>query len=165
MDPQCFPNDGTMSQFAEHDKFYLRMWARDLKYHFPFLDENSISHPYQLFYYVWKLSYVFGRAFAHYSVAFEDLLNDPDRQLQSLLNISRVQHYDLEKLKLLIDKPTIGKWQTYADDKWFRQHESHCEMTLAEFFASIAAPNRKPEEWRREPRIDKINRVSMSKSA
>ena len=165
MDPQCFPKDGTMPQFAEHDKFYLRMWARDLKYHFPFLDEDSISHPYQLFYYIWKLSYAFGRAFAHYSVAFEDLLNDPDRQLQSLLNISRVQHYDLEKLKLLIEKPTIGKWQAYADDKWFRQHESHCEMTLAEFFASIAAPERKPEEWGRELRIDKINKVSMSKSA
>jgi hypothetical protein len=162
MDLKCFPTDGTMSQFAGHDKFYLRMWARDLKYHFPFLDEKLISHPYQLFYYIWKLSYVFGRAFAHHSVAFEDILSNPDEQLRKLLSVSRVRHYDLEKLKLLIERPTVGKWRSYADDKWFRQHESGCETTMAEFFDSIA-PYSKPERWSGKPLVGDSNRSLSSK--
>jgi len=85
MDLDCFPKNGTMAQFAPHDKFYLRMWQKDLRYHFPFLDGESVAHPYQLFYYIWKLSYLFGRAFAHYSIAFEDLLKNPDEQLTDLL--------------------------------------------------------------------------------
>jgi hypothetical protein len=80
------------------------------------------------------------------------------------LSVSRVQRYDLKKLKTLVEKPVVGKWKTYADDEWFRRHESNCETMLAEFFASVA-PNIKPEEWGREPWIDKINKMSVSKSA
>ena len=43
LDPRQFPHTGTMAQFATHDGYYLRMWARDLKYHFPFLDETTVS--------------------------------------------------------------------------------------------------------------------------
>lgn len=139
VDPPCFPKDGTMEQFAFHDKFYLRMWARDLKYHFPFLDETFISHPYQLFYYIWKISYIFGLAFAHYSVAFEEILEDPDGQLKNLLEVSGVQQYDMNKLRSLIEKPAIGKWKTYADDEWFQRYETVCETTMAGFFAAVSA--------------------------
>lgn len=164
MDPQCFPKNGTVSQFAAHDKFYLRMWAQDLKYHFPFLDENLISHPYQLFYYIWKLSYVFGHAFAHHSVAFEDILADPDAQLHTLMSTSCIRGYDPEKLKSIIENPVVGKWRAYADNEWFQQHETTCETMLAEFFASVAH-GRKSEEWIREPLMDKVNTAAMAKSA
>lgn len=142
MDPHCFPRDGSTEQFAPHDKFYLRMWARDLKYHFPFLDEASVSHPYQMFYYIWKISYVFGCAFAHCSVAFEELLEDPGNQIRRLLEVSRVQHYDLAKLLSLVEKPTGGKWKAYADEDWFRHHESVCEKVMAEFFATVSPGGR-----------------------
>ena len=128
-----------MEEFAVHDKFYLRMWARDLKYHFPFLDEGFASHPYQLFYYIWKLSYLFGRAFAHYSVAFEDILKDPDEQLSRLLKVSRVQQYDINKLKSLIERPLVEKWKSYAEETWFQRHESVCETTMADFFAAVSS--------------------------
>src|SRR6185295_9584612 len=59
MDPSAFPKERTIADFAAHDHFYLRNWARDLKYHFPFLDEQHLDHPYEMFYYVWKLSYLF----------------------------------------------------------------------------------------------------------
>jgi hypothetical protein len=139
MDPHCFSKDGTMEQFAVHDKFYLRVWARDLKYHFPFLDEASISHPYQLFYYIWKISYVFGRAFAHYSIAFEDILKNPDEQLTQLLKVCRVEEYKIDKLKSLIERPELGKWKRYADEAWFRGQESICETTMADFFAAVSS--------------------------
>src|SRR5262245_22471106 len=43
MDPTCFPASGKMSQFHSHDKFYLLSWAKDLQYHFPFLNKDVIS--------------------------------------------------------------------------------------------------------------------------
>src|SRR4029077_7550142 len=110
-----------------------------LKYHFPFLDEALISHPYQLFYYIWKISYLFGRAFAHHSIAFEDILKNPGEQLKRLLKVCRVEEYNIDKLKLLIEKPTLGKWKSYADETWFRDHESVCETTMAGFFAAVSS--------------------------
>lgn len=139
VDPHCFSKNGTIAEFAVHDKFYLRMWARDLKYHFPFLDESFASHPYQLFYYIWKVSYLFGRAFADYSVAFEDILKDPEEQLRRLLKVSRVQQYDMSKLKSLIERPVVGKWKSYAEATWFQGHESVCETTMADFFAAVSS--------------------------
>src|SRR5262249_33077428 len=84
VDVKCCPRDARMADFARHDKFYLLMWATDLNYHFPFLDPARIGHPYQLFYYIWKLSYLFGRQYGHCSVAFEDLVRDPDLTLLEL---------------------------------------------------------------------------------
>ncbi len=136
MDLKCFPKDGRMSEFAPHDKFYLRVWASDLKYHFPFLDENEAAHPYQLFYFVWKLSYLFGLRDAHHSVAYEHLVQDPQAELARLFPAVGVATYDFEKLNALVAKPDFGKWKKYADDDWFRSHESHCEAVLAEFLCS-----------------------------
>jgi len=137
LDPRCFSKDGRMDQFSPHDKFYLRMWASDLKYHFPFLDEQHVVHPYQLFYYLWKISYIFGLAFAHHSVAFEHVATDPDTYLTRLLEAVNVRQYDLTKLKALIETAPLGKWREYAEDDWFKQHETNCETMLADFFASL----------------------------
>ena len=138
MDPQCFPKDGRMQDFPPHDKFYLCMWAQDLKYHFPFLDESLISHPYALFYYIWKISYLFGLGYADFSIAFEDILADPEGQITRLLGACRVQqNYDIKKLESLIESPPVGKWKSYADDEWFWRHETICETTLADFFSAM----------------------------
>jgi hypothetical protein len=138
MDPRCFPKDARVEEFPAHDKFYLLMWAKDLKYHFPFVDEKQISHPYSLFYYIWKLSYLFGLAYADFSIAFEDILADPEGQIDRLLEACRVQeNYDIKKLRALIESPSVGEWKSYADDEWFRRHETRCETTLAGFFSAM----------------------------
>jgi hypothetical protein len=153
MDPQSFPKDGAMNRFAPYDKFYLRAWAKDLRYHFPFLDESSISHPYQMFYYIWKISYVFGSAFSHYSIAFEEVLEDPDGQLNNLFKSLHIRQYDMGKLKSLIERPPLGKWKNYATDEWFRYHETICEMTLADFFANISV-DQVIEECAKNPAVE-----------
>jgi hypothetical protein len=134
-----FPKDGKMADFAEHDQFYLLMWAADLKYHFPFLDAATVSHPYELFYYIWKLSYLFGRQYSHYSLSFERLVDEPDSQLAELFRQLDVRQTNLQNLKGIISRPVLGKWNEYADDEWFRQHETVCETVLAEFFSHLAA--------------------------
>jgi hypothetical protein len=136
--PADCPRDLTMRQFAGRDHYYLLNWARDLKYHFPFLDEAQVEHPYQAFYYIWKLSYLFGRRYAHHSLAFEDLTNHPDDCLGDLLSELNVTGADLDVLRNLIDKPNSGRWLAYADEAWFRGHESHCEGVIEEFFRNTA---------------------------
>jgi hypothetical protein len=130
-----FPLDGQMSEFADVDGFYLLSWARDLKYHFPFLDEQTIEHPYQLHYFLWKLSYVYGRTFSDVSVGFEELTTHPERALFQVLDACGIDESHIEYLLPLIEPPPFGKWKRYADNAWFRRHEEHCEEVLASFFA------------------------------
>ncbi len=133
-----YPPNASMDGFAEYDHFYLRNWARDLRYHFPFLNEETIPHPYQLFYYIWRLSYLFGRKYAHHSLAFEHLVEDPDAAIGDVFSAIGIMKYDLPKLKALVDKPTAGRWKSYADGAWFREHETLCENTLQEFLAKTS---------------------------
>jgi hypothetical protein len=138
LDLHCFPQDRRMEDFAPHDKFYLRSWARDLHYHFPFLAEQRIDHPYQMFYFLWKLSYLWGVNFSHYSIAFEKLIDHYESVLKDMLGFVGIYTYDMDILHSLKSKPDMGKWCKYADDAWFRQHESLCENVLEDFFASLA---------------------------
>jgi hypothetical protein len=142
MDVKCFPRHGRVQDFLAHDKFYLLNWANDLKYHFPFLEPAAAEHPYQLFYYIWKLSYLFGRRYADHTVAFEHLVGDPERRLEELLCALDVGGGDLRALEKLFAAPPLGKWQEYADDAWFRDHETACETTLANFFGRVIRANR-----------------------
>jgi hypothetical protein len=138
LDLQCFSKDGSMEQFAPHDKFYLRSWATDLQYHFPFLAEDRISHPYQMFYLLWKISYLWGINFSHYSIAFENLIDNFESVLNDLFYFLEIGNFNMEKLQSIISKPESGKWKKYANDTWFREHESICETILEDFFASLS---------------------------
>jgi hypothetical protein len=137
-----FLPDGRMSEFAEVDGFYLLNWARDLKYHFPFLDERSIEHPYQLHYYLWKLSYVYGRSWSDASIGFEELTTNPERALFHLFKVCEIDESHVEGLLPLIEPPPFGKWRKYAEDAWFKRHEEHCEDVLASFFGTQASDQR-----------------------
>jgi len=135
-----FPKDGTVADFRACDHFYLLLWAQDLKYHFPFLDERAAAaageHPYRLFYYIWKLSYLFGREHAHFSIGFEDLVADPRARLVEMFEAADVRGYDLDRLVALLVKPDVGKWKEYADAAWFERHEAECERVLARFLGT-----------------------------
>jgi hypothetical protein len=130
----AFTKDGTMDEFRGHDHFYLVNWARDLRYQFPFLDADAVQHPYQLFYLIWKLSYLFGSAHADYSFAFERLVDTPDAELEQMLGAAGVTRYDASILKRLIVPQSPGKWRAYAPEAWFAQHEAAAEETLRAFF-------------------------------
>lgn len=133
VNPSAFPKDGTMADFADHDHFYLRTWACDLKYHFPFLDEGQIAHPYQMFYFIWKLSYLFGRRYAHVSLAYEDILLSPEKCLGELYATLGIGGTDVKALARMVEKPRSGRWREYASEDWFREHESYCESVLTTY--------------------------------
>jgi hypothetical protein len=131
-DPNACGPSGRMANFA--DGFYLLAWARDLQVHFPFLRPEGASHPYELYYLIWRLSFMFGRGYADHSVCFESLLDDPQFELASLFSTLDVQGFDLPHLTSLLSPPAVGKWREYASDAWFRTIEERCESMLAEFF-------------------------------
>ena len=137
VDPQSFPRDGRMEDFAASDHFYLRRWARDLQYHFPFLDESAVRHPYQLFYYLWKLSYLFGRAYCHFSLAFERLVSEPTTELRRLFRTRLVLWERAWRTPLtLIEPPELREVirGNYCEDGlWFREIEAECEEVMARF--------------------------------
>jgi len=134
VDPINFPKTGSVADFEPHDHFYLLAWARDLSFHFPFLNPDTADHPYDLFYYIWKLSYLYGRHFSHASVCFESLCETPDRELPRLLRAADLEDHDCAPLKELIVRPKMDKkWRQYADDEWFKERESVCETVLARY--------------------------------
>ncbi len=134
VDIRAFPKEAPLGSFAAHDHFYLLNWAKDLRYHFPFLDAKYAEHPYRLFYWIWKLSYLFGRTYADDSFCFEELVSRPGIELDRLMRTARVEHYDLTALEALVAQQKLGKWTQYADDSWFTSHESYCEDVLADYF-------------------------------
>jgi hypothetical protein len=127
-----------MQLFATMDRFYLLSWCRDLKHHFPFLDERAATHPYQIFYFLWKLSYLYGRRYAHHSLSMEDLIDHPAEELRELFAVCDIDPLtqDMTRLKGLIVPPERGKWKKYAPEDWFRRHEQSCEEILTDFFRS-----------------------------
>lgn len=131
-----FPPNGRMQDFWAADCFYTRPWAEDLKFHFPFLDERAVEHPYELHYFLWKLSYLYGRAYSHCSICFEDLSLRPERTLFELFQVCGIAATQIEPLLSIIQPPAFGKWKDYADDAWFKKYESRCEDTLADFFST-----------------------------
>jgi Sulfotransferase family len=139
-DVKRFSQDASIADFHPFDKFYLRMWAEDLKYHFPFLEEKRNRHPYQVAYYIWKLSYLFGVKYCDHSIPFEALLVDPDEQLRQLFRVVDAEPVDLQALKRTIVGPPLGKWREYADEAWFQAHEASCEAVLADFLGLKGGP-------------------------
>jgi hypothetical protein len=139
----CFGPHQVTSSFQPHDKFYLLRWASDLKYVFPFLDERTSRHPYELFFYIWKLSYLFGATYADTSLSFEDLVRKPGPVLRNLLSDLDFPSIDLGPALAIVEPPALGKWQAYASDDWFRAIELRCEETLRDFLddSVTAEPN------------------------
>jgi len=141
LDLKRFPPQGSVKEFGALDSFYLLWWCRDLRVLFPFLAEETAEHPYQLFFYLWKLSYLFGQRQADHSLSMEQLVTEPETELRRLLAATDIDPatQDLNALVRLIEKPRFGKWKEYAPDEWFRRHEETCEKTLADFFRRGAA--------------------------
>jgi hypothetical protein len=129
-----FPLNGAARDFEPEDKFYLLMWSRDLRHHFPFLDVQGVDHPYELFYLIWKLSYLFGRRYADISLAYEHLVSDTSHELTRLFDVLEIHSTIDESLLTLFAPSKVGRWTEYANGSWFAAREEKCEQILAAFF-------------------------------
>ncbi|MCF7980662.1 MAG: sulfotransferase [Pseudomonadales bacterium] len=124
--------DSVMETF--HDGFYLNLWCEDLKKQYPFLAEEISPHPYMRFYYLWKLSYIFGKELADYSICFEALCREPKTILKEAFQTMGLTSEIPPKCFDLIVQQDQAKWKRFADDHWFSEIEQHCERQLDQYF-------------------------------
>ena len=129
-----FPRDINPDQFVY--RFYLDRWARDLQHVMPILERETLEHPYQLFYLVWKLSYLFGERYATHSLSFEQLTSEPIKTLSMLAKILGMGSGDAERMSSAITQPRPERWSEYADSSWFEMHERYCEDLLDSFLGA-----------------------------
>ena len=125
----------TVKNFTDH--FYLKMWARALHYHFPFIKEPPEQHPYETFYVIWKLSYLYGLKHADYSVKFEELAEDPQSKLSEVFSTLNISSVLVDQAAKVVQKQLSSKWKNYGRDEWFEEIECYCEGILDHFFYSI----------------------------
>lgn len=123
-----------LQDFEQYDGFYLLTWGQDLHNYFPFLTLDKESHPYELFYQIWKLSYLFGRSYSNLSISLEEILSNPELAIKRMLSDLSVEGYDLAKLVNLVTPVPIGKWKQFADQQWFRTIEEKVDEQIAEYF-------------------------------
>lgn len=134
MDSACFgPDSGDLSAFQNADKFYLRMWVRDLQHWFPFLKDWS-RHPYYHFYFLWKLSFLFGQNYCQHSIKFENLVTKPRSVLEPLFSDLDIEEPPWDRILSVISTPKMGKWNEYASESWFQKIEYECEQEMQLFF-------------------------------
>lgn len=138
--PRDVPRDVTTADFSSYDHFYLVRWARDLSFQFPFVDPRYEPHPYRLFYLLWRLSHHYGTAYAHASVAFEDLVAQPRAEIARLLDAAQWPDVDLAPLVALVKPVRSGGWTDFAPATWFAEHEAACERVLARELGALPPP-------------------------
>ena len=116
--------------------FYTIQWAHDLKTVFPFLEPIG-QHPYKIHYFLWRLSYIFGRIWADYIIKYEDLVSDFKSTVEGLFHFFEIE-YDSD---LILRLETLNKgykperWRSYAPIEWFEEIENECERSLQAFFS------------------------------
>jgi hypothetical protein len=135
----------TLEAFARHDGFYLTRWAKDLQYSFPFLDLRPSSHPYRLFYQIWRLSYAFGALYADLSVSLEQIVAAPREAVARIMSTFNVRDYDLATLAAAVSPSATRRSSTTENDVLFGSIETQVDSELAQLLGSR---EREPAESR-----------------
>lgn len=114
------------------DAFYLDVWCKDLASTFPMLSKAVTPHPYQRFYYLWKLSWLWGKKYSDVSIKFENLVSSPKSELGNLTEKVGLD-CKIENLKHIFSPPKFDTWTSFAASDWFSYHEEICERNLNSF--------------------------------
>jgi hypothetical protein len=137
---RCGPEDN-FSAIGNKDFFYLRRWGRDLRYIFPFLEEDRLRHLYELFYLIWRLSYNHGLTYADYSVSMEDLSSKTEACLSEIFSLAAIDNKHISPGLSKVKNTQAQKWQSYAEDTWFNEMEGRCEAILNEHYSCRVTQN------------------------
>lgn len=130
---KCRPTD-TFSSLGNQDFFYLRRWGRDLRYVFPFLDEELLNHPYELFYLIWRLSYNHGVTYADYSIAMDDLSKNTESSIIKIFSLVNIDPGFVGRAVSKVKDTPAKNWRDYAKEDWFDSLEERGEATLEEYY-------------------------------
>ena len=128
----------TLRDFEPLDGFYLLRWAQDLRHYYPFLTLDGDAPAYELFYQIWKLSFLFGHAHANLSIAYEEIVQDPRASIRKIFSALELDDYDLDALASLVSPVRLGKWRERADDSWFQAIEARVDEVFECYASSLS---------------------------
>ena len=114
--------------------FYTLQWADDLQRIFPFLSLSENSHPYDIHYLLWRLSYTFGETYSDISIAYEELVKDADSTFNKINEKTGLDFKVIGSTVSVKEGALTERWKSYAEISWFETRESHCDRLLAAFF-------------------------------
>jgi hypothetical protein len=134
VDPACFKSDDPSDRFESHDGFYLRLWIERLRFLVPALTECYEAHPYRAYYLLWRLSQIFGLAYADVTLGFERLVEDPNATIAALFAAVGLGSAPVDVAAAVVGPRPPGHWSDYATDDWFAGHEHVAEEHLEELF-------------------------------
>ena len=122
--------------FWKSDHYDVTGWCRDLKSHFPLL--GGSMHPYEKFYLLWRLSFMYGRQYADLSISYEELVGSPHTTIERLFNTLGIAQ-DPERHVQKVKSGSTGRWRTYQSDAWFVVKESRCEELVQSYIEHVGA--------------------------
>ncbi|MCP5004877.1 MAG: sulfotransferase [Planctomycetes bacterium] len=128
------PLDYELSSSSNLALFDTIHWARDLRHVFPFLGLDNGIHPYAIHYLLWRTSYSFGKRYADYSIAYEDIITGFKETFGNLLSDLGIKGVDLNQLSQLNQGKIKDSWRGYAPDSWYKEIETECDRILRTFF-------------------------------
>ena len=129
----------------------LKIWSDALSGVFPFLSIRRIHHAYQRYYYLWKLSYLFGRAYSDFSFSYEEWITSPRESMKRMLHKLDL-NADLEALYAA--NPVVVRESKLSSvdgmsDKRFAELEAESDRVLAEYGLLDGFESRGLEEIRK----------------
>lgn len=139
-DPAAVPRDLDVEGFRNLDFYWLLPWARDLAAQFPFLDPRVETHPYRLFYMIWRLSHAAGVAHADVSIRYESLVAAPAATMRAALDASAWPGVDVAPLTAIVGAATPSRWAAWAPAEWFDREEAACEAILLRALGPASRP-------------------------
>jgi hypothetical protein len=88
------------------------------------------------FYYLWKLSLIYGYEYSDCSIGLEELVASPEQKLLELKTLLRWESFNVDKGASVIQPIQTEKWAEYANPSWFEEKESACENELNSYFGT-----------------------------
>lgn len=117
--------------------FYLYDWWKALRLEMPFLEMDLLTHPYQIHFLLWRVSYLYGKKYSDISICFESLLDTPDQILRNLMIFLGLNTSYASQVRHLISGGAQKEtWREYADEDWFKELEKQSELLLRAYFQS-----------------------------
>jgi hypothetical protein len=130
------PHDISAGSFAPFDHYFLQEWCEDLAPMFPFLSYDPDRPAYDLFYLLWRLSYLYGVRDADQSICFEDLVTNPKKVLDDLAQQNGLDPFPAS-LAEKMSTSAINRHRSYGHDSWLTERESVCESLLESFIEVV----------------------------
>ncbi len=127
--PSGYTPEMGWEEFFPYDRFYLSVWARDLRRDFPVLDQARSMNAYATYYLIWRLSHAFGSHYSDTSIAYESLIGSTQETLDELSDVLGVSRWTREQSSI-VSGTSGDKWPQWASADWFDGVESTCEAWL-----------------------------------